>query len=161
MGGELAAVAAEATPFAVAAARTYGKAVLAKASDDVADVSVKAGVRLLQSIFGRRKQSEQLPAVIIEVIKNPDDEDYVAQLRLAIRKALENDEAVVGETTIILKDARDAIRKPTQKIISGRDSNVNFFARDGFVAGRDIKFFGHSSDRLPSAGHLLLGGSCD
>jgi ribosomal protein L27 len=151
MAGELAAVAAEATSLAVVAARTYGRTVLAKAWDNAGDASVRAGVRMLQRIFGRRKRGEQLPPVISEVIKNPDDEDYVAQLRLAIRKALETDEAMASEIAVILREV-STTWQPGQHVASGRDSSVNFFARDGFIAGRDIKFFGPSAGRLPLAG---------
>lgn len=147
MAGELAAIAAEATSVAVVAVRTYGKTVLAKAWDNAADAPVQAGVRLLQRIFGRRKQSERLPLVISEVINNPDDEDYVAQLRLTIRKALEADEAMASEIAAVLEGVRVTPR--SAHVVSGRDSSVNFFARDGFIAGRDIKFSGPAAGRLP------------
>jgi hypothetical protein len=147
MAGELAAVAAEATPLAVAAAKTYGKTVLARAWDDAGDASVRAGVRLLQRVFGHKKQGDGLPPVITEVIKNPGDEDYVAQLRLAIRKALEADKRLAGEIAIILNDVSD-MPQAAQHVVSGRDSSVNFFGRDGFIAGRDIKFSSPPAGRL-------------
>jgi hypothetical protein len=76
---------------ATAAVGLYGKAVLAKAWDDVADVTIKAGLRLLQRVFGRRPAGEALPGVVTDVIAHPDDIDVVAQFRLAIRRALEAD----------------------------------------------------------------------
>ena len=52
MAGELATLAAEAVPLAAVAARTYGTAVLAKVWDNVADESLRAGLKLLQRVFG-------------------------------------------------------------------------------------------------------------
>lgn len=89
MAGDVATVAAEVTPVAAAALTAYGTAVLAKAKDDLADATVGAGRRVLQRIFGRRTEDHDLPVVLAEVIENPDDEDYLSALRLAIRKALQ------------------------------------------------------------------------
>lgn len=137
MTGELATIAAEAVPLAAVAASTYGKAVLAKAWDDAADASLKAGLKLLQRVFGRSQDDEELPAAVAEVIEHPGDEDYLAQLRLEIRKAMERDAALAGEIAAIVAAARPA-GDVTEQIVSGRDSNI--FGRDGYIAGRDIKF---------------------
>lgn len=138
MATDLAAIAAEAAVLAVAAVRTYGKTVLTRASDDVGDASARAGLQLLQRIFGRRGQREQIPSAIGEVIANPGDEDYEAQLRLTIRKALETDRRLADEVVSILRNASNT-PQAAQHVVSGRDANVSFFGRDGFVAGRDIK----------------------
>jgi hypothetical protein len=45
MAGDLATLAADAVPFVTLAVGTYGRAVFANAWDDVADASVKAGLR--------------------------------------------------------------------------------------------------------------------
>lgn len=108
MTGELATIAAEAVPLAAVAASTYGKAVLAKAWDDAADASLKAGLKLLQRVFGRSQDDEELPAAVAEVIEHPGDEDYLAQLRLEIRKAMERDAALAGEIAAIVAAARPA-----------------------------------------------------
>jgi hypothetical protein len=134
--GEPAILAAEAVPLAAIATSTYGRAVLAKAWDDVADASLKAGLKLLQRVFGHRKDDEGLPAAVAEVIDHPGDEDYLALLKLEIRKAIERDAALAREIAAIVADAGPT-GNVTQHVVSGHDSNV--FGRDGYIAGRDIK----------------------
>jgi hypothetical protein len=48
VGGEVASLAAEMTPYVSAAVGAYGGAVLAKVRDDAADATVGLGRRLLQ-----------------------------------------------------------------------------------------------------------------
>jgi hypothetical protein len=143
VAGELATLAAEAVPLAAVAASTYGNAVLAKAWDNVADASLKAGLKLLQRVFGRRKDDEELPAVVAEVIDHPGDEDYLAPLRLEIRKAMERDAALAREIAAIVADARPT-GNVIRNVVSGRDTNI--FGRDGYVAGRDIKIIRPSAE---------------
>jgi hypothetical protein len=127
VAGEI-ALAAEVTPYAAAALSAYGAAVLAKAKDDLADATIGAGRRALQRIFGRRKDDEELPAVLAEVVENPDDEDYLGALRLAIRKALESDTALLDDVREIISEA-DRTGTVTQRVTAGRDA---------YVAGRDM-----------------------
>jgi hypothetical protein len=127
MGGEI-ALAAEAVPIAAAAIGMYGKAVLAKAWDDVADVTIKAGLRLLQRVFGHKKEGEALPDVLADVVAHPDDNDVIAQFRLTIRRFLETDPALAKEVAAIVAEA--APNTPViQHVVAGRDA---------YVAGRDI-----------------------
>jgi hypothetical protein len=127
MGGEV-ALAAEAVPIATAAIGVYGRAVLAKAWDDVADVTIKSGLRLLQRVFGHGEDDEPLPEVVADVAAHPADSDVVAQFRLAIRRALEADPALAAEVAAIVAEA--APKGPVgQQIVAGRDA---------YVAGRDM-----------------------
>jgi hypothetical protein len=129
MAGDIATVAAEVTPVAAAALAAYGTAVLAKAKDDLADATVGAGRRLLQRIFGRRPEDDDLPVVLAEVIENPDDEDYLGALRLAIRKALQaGDAQLLADVRAILGEAQPHATV-TQTVSAGRDA---------YVAGRDM-----------------------
>ena len=128
MSGEI-ALAAEAVPVAVAAIGMYGKAVLSKAWDDVADVTIKGGVRLLQRVFGRKTEGEGLPGVLAEVVAHPDDGDVVAQFRLAIRRALEADPVLAREVAAIVAEAAPSA-PASQHVVAGRDA---------YVAGRDVK----------------------
>jgi hypothetical protein len=127
MSGEL-ALAAEAVPIAMAAVGVYGKAVLAKAYDDVADVTIKAGLRLLQRVFGRRRDVEPLPYVVADVVAHPDDDDVVAQFRLAIRRALEADPMLAKDVAAIVGEAGRA-SLISQHVVAGRDA---------YTAGRDL-----------------------
>jgi hypothetical protein len=129
MSGDIAAIAAEVTPAAAAALSAYGTAVLAKAKDDLADATVGAGRRALQRIFGRRAGDGGLPVVLAEVIENPDDEDYLSALRLAIRKALQaGDAQLLADVREIMGAARPNVTV-TQTISAGRDA---------YAAGRDM-----------------------
>lgn len=127
MAGEI-TLAAEVTPYAAAALSAYGAAVLAKAKDDLADTTVGAGRRVLQQIFGRRKEGEELPALLAEVIENPGDEDYIDALRLAIRKILESDGGLQTRVREIIGAAGPVVTV-TQHVSADRDA---------YVAGRDM-----------------------
>jgi hypothetical protein len=106
----------------------YGRAVLAKAWDDVADATIKSGVRLLQRIFGRRPDGGALPEVVAEVVENPGDADMVVQLRLAIRRALKEDPELAKEVAAIVAEAAPRTTV-TQQVVAGRDA---------YTAGRDM-----------------------
>jgi len=128
MSGEI-ALAAEALPIATVAIGIYGKAVLAKAWDDVADVTIKAGLRLLQGVFGHKEEGEALPTVLVDVVAHPDDEDVVAQFRLTIRRALEADAALAKEVAVIVAETAGH-GHVSQHVVAGRDA---------YTAGRDLK----------------------
>ena len=129
MAGEVATLAAEVTPYAAAALGAYGAAVLTKVRDELADVTIGTGRRVLHRIFGRRGAGEELPAVLAEVIENPGDADYLSALRLAIRKVLESDAVMQAEVQEIIDGARPVVAV-TQHVATGRDA---------YVAGRDMK----------------------
>jgi hypothetical protein len=128
-------LAAEVTPYAAAALSAYGAAVLTKVKDDLADATLGAGRRVLQRIFGRRKDGEELPAVLAQVIENPADEDYIGALRLSIRKALESDGGLQAQVREIIGNAVPVVTV-TQHVSAGRDA---------YVAGRDMTITRDSS----------------
>jgi hypothetical protein len=119
VGGEVATLAAEVVPYASAAAAAYGGAVLAKVRDDAADATVGLGRRLLQRIFGTRGDGEPLPGPVADVVADPADEDAVAALRLAVRKALAADAGLQGEVRDMLGQARVIISGNVSNTISG------------------------------------------
>jgi hypothetical protein len=88
IAGEVATLAAEATPYVTAAVGAYGGAVLAKV---------------------------------------PDDADVLASLRLAIRRQLEADAAMLADVRMLLASAPGTT--VNQRIRAGRDA---------YVAGRDM-----------------------
>lgn len=81
MAGEAAALVADATPYVTAAVGAYGGAVLAKARDDAADAAVGAGRRLLQRVFGHRKDDEPLPVPLAALVADPGDADALGMVR--------------------------------------------------------------------------------
>ncbi len=185
MGAEI-ALAAEAVPIATASIGMYGKAVLAKAWDDVADVTIKGGLRLLQLVFRSKKDlGEALPEAVTDVIAHPDDSDVVAQFRLAIRRALEADSVLAEEVAAIVAEVapgasvsqhvvagRDAYtagrdmtitRRPTKQLAAepGQVPSQDIRpARDAYGAGRDIVFNYHaagSDEKAVVSGPVLVG----
>jgi hypothetical protein len=131
MSAELAALAAESMPFLAAAASAYGGAVLARAKDEVADATVGWGRKLLQRIFGHKREDEALPVVLAEVIDHPGDQDYLNALRLAVRKALEADPALAEDVGAILAEARPNVTG-NQNAQAGRGG-----VAQNVTAGRD------------------------
>jgi hypothetical protein len=124
---EIVALVTDATPYMTAAVGAYGGAVLAKVRDDAADATVGAGRKVLQRVFGRRRDGEPLPAPLAAVVADPGDNDALGMLRYAIRQALEADTAMLAEVREILAAVPSAT--VTQHVTAGRDA---------YVSGRDM-----------------------
>jgi len=124
MSGDVAALAAEMTPYMSAAAGAYGGAVLAKVRDDAADATVRLGRRLLQRVFGHRAEGEPLPWPLRDLATDPRDSDALAAVRLVVRKAMAADPVLVAEVRSMLA----AAPRVTQQVRAGRDA---------YTAGRD------------------------
>jgi len=119
MAGEVVALAAEAAPFVTA----YGAAVLDKTKDGLADATVGLGKRLLELIFRRKKNDEQLPDLVVEAVENPDDSVVRGMLEYTIRKALENDAQMLAEVREILAETTPRV-KIKQNVRAGRNAYV-------------------------------------
>ena len=124
VGGDVASVAAEMSPYISAAVGAYGGAVLAKVRDDAADVTVGLGRRLLQKVFGHHDEAEPLPAPLADLVADPVDGDALAACRLEIRKAMAADPVLEAEVRAMLAGAG----RVTQQVHAGRDA---------YTAGRD------------------------
>jgi hypothetical protein len=107
-----------------AAAAAYGGAVLARVRDDAADATVGLGRRLLQRIFGTNGEAEPLPGPLGDLAANPQDDDALAAVRLAVRKALAADPVLEADIRSMLAGAPGV----TQQVRAGRDA---------YTAGRD------------------------
>ncbi len=118
MSGDVASLAAEAMPYASAAVAAYGGAVLARVQDGAADSTVALGRRLLQRVFGRRAGGEQLPGPLADLVSAPGDEDVLAAVRLAIRKALAADPGLEAEVRSMMAAAPGVV----QHVRAGRDA---------------------------------------
>lgn len=119
MAGEVVTLAAEAAPFVTA----YGAAVLEKTKDDLADSTVQLGKRLLNLIFRREKNDEQLPDIVVEAVETPSDNVVRGMLEYTIRRALENDAQMLAEVREILTEAAPRV-KLTQNVRAGRNAYV-------------------------------------
>jgi hypothetical protein len=124
MAGDLASMAVEMTPYVSAAVGAYGGAVLARVRDEAADATVGLGRRLLQRIFGSRREGEPLPDPLSSLAADPGDADALAAVRLAIRQALAADPILEAEVRSMLASAPGV----TQQVHAGRDA---------YTAGRD------------------------
>jgi hypothetical protein len=124
MSGDIAVLAAEATPYLSAAVAAYGGAVLGRVRDDAADATVSLGRRLLQRAFGTRQQGDPLPAPLDDLVAAPQDQDALAAVRLAFRKALAADPALETEVRSMMATAPAV----SQQVSAGRDA---------YTAGRD------------------------
>jgi len=131
--GEIAALVTDATPALTAALAAYGTAVLAKVRDDAADATVGVGRRLLQRVFGSRRDGESPPALLTDVIMAPNDPDALGVLRLAIRRALEEDADMLTDVREILAGSQATVHAPV--IRSGRDTYYS--ARDMTINRHD------------------------
>ncbi len=122
VGGEVVTLAAEAVPYASAAAAAYGGAVLAKVRDDSADATVRLGHRLLQRIFGTRREGEPLPLPepLADLVADPRDEDAVIALRLAIRRALAADTKLQDEVRHLLTRAGVSVTASGERSIAAQ-----------------------------------------
>ena len=117
---EVATLVTEATPYLTAAAGAYRHAVLSKTCDKAADATVGAGVSILQRVFGRKKDGDPLPEPVADVVDHPGDEEYLAVLKVAIRKAVERDAAMLAEVRSIVAEApRSTV---IQNAHAGRDA---------------------------------------
>lgn len=119
MDTEVATLAADVVPYVSAAAAAYGGAVLAKVRDDAADATVGLGRQLLQRIFGVRDEGEPVPEAVADVVADPADEDALAALRLAVRKALAADAGLYGEVREMLAQAGVSAAGNVSNTISG------------------------------------------
>jgi hypothetical protein len=124
VSGEVVSLAAEVAPYASAAVGAYGGAVLSKVRDEAADATVGLGRRLLQRIFGTRREDEALPGPVADVVADPADDDALAALRLAIRKELAASPQLQGEVRLMLTQAGVRVtaageRSVAAQVISG------------------------------------------
>ena len=99
---EVAALAAQLMSYVITAVRAFGDRVLNKAQDDAAEATIGLGRHVLQKVFGTRKVGEPLPEPLADVVADPQDEDAMAALRLAIRKALGADPQLQAEVEQML-----------------------------------------------------------
>jgi hypothetical protein len=118
VSGEIAQITAEMVPYVTTALTAYGGAVLAKVQDDAADATVGFGRKLLQRIFGHKRDGEPLPPVLAKVIANPGDQDYLGTLRSTIRDTLEGDAQMLAEVREIVAQARAAVNAGPQSALA-------------------------------------------
>ncbi|MCW2918240.1 MAG: hypothetical protein JWN52_6308 [Actinomycetia bacterium] len=137
MSGDLAQVVSEVTPYVVAAATTYGGAVLAKSQEEAANATVGVGRRLVQRIFGTQEEGEEVPEALADVIADPEDADNLGALRKEIRKALAADEELAEQIRRIVRDAHET---GVQVIASGERS-VAAHTNTGIIATGDRNTF--------------------
>lgn len=104
---EVAELVAEAAPYVTAAVTVYGGAVLEKTKDQAADVTVRAGTRFLQWVFGHRTATDTLPGAVADAVNHPGDDAYIPPLMEAIHDIIRlRDAAVLAEARALLDQAK-------------------------------------------------------
>ncbi|MBB5081687.1 hypothetical protein [Nonomuraea endophytica] len=102
---DVAALAGDVMPYVSAAVSAYGGAVLAKTQEAAAQSTVGLGTRILRRLFGGADAVGAGPAAIEELAAHPGDADYVAALRLVIRRALEAEPGLAAEIAAMVPAA--------------------------------------------------------
>jgi len=120
MGDDVLSLAAEVMPYAIAAAGAYGAAVLAKVRDETADATVGLGRRLLQRLFGSRREGEPLPGALADLASDPGDADAQAAVRLMVRKLLAADLALASEVRSMLAAAQVNVIASGKRSVAGQ-----------------------------------------
>ena len=137
MDTDVASLAAEMTPYISAAVGAYGATVLAKVRDEAADATVGLGRRLLQKVFGARGKEGPLPDPLADLVANPHDDDALAAVRLAVRKALAGDAELESEVRSMV-----AAAVVSQQVGANRDAYA--IGRDAYSAARDVIVHHHA-----------------
>lgn len=119
-GEEIATLVADASPYLTAAAAAYGMKVLEDVRDDAATRTADLGCRLLQRVFGHKKDGEPLPTSLVQVVSAPDDADALGALRLEIRQKLTVHTEMLSDIRQILVSGTASGHAPA--ISSGRDT---------------------------------------
>jgi tetratricopeptide (TPR) repeat protein len=144
VSGDVLSLAAEMSPYMSAAAAAYGGAVLARARDEAADATVGLGRRLLQRIFGTHEEDEPLPGQLADLASSPTDEDALAALRLAIRRAVAVDPVLETDLRAMLADGPQVVvgaHGERDVLASGGDQTItihNYSASAGRLAEREL-----------------------
>ena len=134
MDGYVTSLAAEMTPYVSAAVAAYGGAVLARVRDEAADTTVGLGRRLLQRVFGFLGEKEPLPGPLADLAANQGDDDALAAVRLALRKALAADPMLAADVRLMLASAGGVcqqVRAERDAYIAGRDQTVVHYRHPG------------------------------
>ena len=75
---------------------------------------------MLQKIFGTRKAGEPLPEPLADAVADPEDEDAMAALRLATRKALVSDPQLCAEVKHMLAAAGVSVTAAGERSIAAQ-----------------------------------------
>lgn len=117
---EVAVLAGQVMSSVIAAVRAFGGRVLDQAQDDAAEATIGLGRRVLQKVFGTRTAGEPLPEPVADAVADPQDEDAVAALRLAIRKALAASPQLAAEVEGMLAGAGVSVTASGERSIAAQ-----------------------------------------
>ncbi len=117
---EVAALAGQLMSYAIAAIRAFGDRVLNNAQDDAAEATIGLGRSVLQKIFGTRKVGEPLPEPLADAVADPEDDDAMATLRLALRQALAANPQLCAEVEHMLAGAGVTVTAAGERSIAAQ-----------------------------------------
>lgn len=104
MSAEIVQLVEQAGPYLTAAVGAYGAAVLTRAEDAAADVTVTLGQRILGAVWRRRDEEGQaeLERVVDEAADEQDESYTAAVLGRLLRRALQDDAELRAELSAML-----------------------------------------------------------
>ncbi|MEU1877696.1 hypothetical protein ABZ470_10310 [Streptosporangium sp. NPDC020072] len=133
MTGELTALAAQVSPYVVAAVSAYGGAVLSRVQEGAADSTIEWGRRLIQRISGTRELGEAVPEAVQDLAVDPGNQDLQAVLRVRIAQALMAD-------AILAEDIRRLLQQATTsgaRVVAAGERSVGAHTISGIVVTGD------------------------
>ncbi|MBE1564191.1 hypothetical protein [Nonomuraea africana] len=109
----------------------YGGAVLGRVQEDAADATVQWGRKILQRFFGAEPEQAEVPRELERLIRDPDNADFQAALRVYLAEQLQEDPQLADDVRDMLEQAETA----TGHTVAG---NMVTASNRGVAAGRDI-----------------------
>jgi hypothetical protein len=120
-----------------AAGEEAAKAVAKQATTKLGEGSWNVAKTVWQKLRGAKPESlTAIDSALSDVIDHPDDADTHAALMVKLRKALNEDSALVAELTQVLRDAGGTNIEGERNIVFGDNASSNVVASgDGIVVG--------------------------
>jgi hypothetical protein len=114
-------------PYLTTVLRTYGAALVQRVTDQSADVTADAtvsiGRRLWRRLFNSAS-SDAMQLAVQEAGEHPGDEDYLAGLRLQVKKTLAGDEELATELAQLLAAGGASIAAGERSVVVRTNSGI-------------------------------------
>ena len=156
---DAASLAVLATPYVLAAAQTYGNAVLAKLDNETSDSPVDLGRQILMRIFGPVAWGEPLPGPVQDLAADPHNEDALVAVRLAIGRILASDSVLADDVRSMLAASAETVSARDRQDINPAVTSDEAIHDTASPPAPPGPAFGPGSD-LAQNGRRYLRGQC-
>ncbi|MFF0390010.1 hypothetical protein ACFYS8_15185 [Kitasatospora sp. NPDC004615] len=111
MSTELVQLVEQTGPYLSAAVTAYGAAVLTRAQDAAVDATANLGQRIIQTVWHRRRRSDQaaLTVALEEAAAEPESAEAAVDLRRQIERALREDDRLREDVAAMLPPAPQVV----------------------------------------------------